>query len=45
MSPEQAVKILDKQLANDYYFLFTKALHSVAVVLLLRADHYDGSRK
>jgi hypothetical protein len=26
MSLDQVVKILDKQLANDYYFLFTKPL-------------------
>jgi hypothetical protein len=28
MSLDQVVKILDMQLANDYYLLFTKALQS-----------------
>jgi len=38
----QAVKILDKQLANDY-LLFTKTLHSRlrSCSTLLGADHYD----
>ena len=47
MSLDQVVKILDKQLANDYYLLFTKALHSrlrSCSTSLLGADHYDRSR-
>jgi hypothetical protein len=28
MSLDQVIKILDKQLTNDYYLLFTKHLHS-----------------
>jgi hypothetical protein len=43
MSLDQVVKILDKQLINDYYLLFTKALHSrlCSCTLLLGADRYD----
>jgi hypothetical protein len=43
MSPGQVVKILDKQIANDY-LLFTKGLHSglsSCCISLLEADHYD----
>jgi hypothetical protein len=40
---DQVVTVLGKQLANNYYFLFTKAptLDSIAVVLLLGTVHYD----
>jgi hypothetical protein len=41
------VKILDKQLANDDYLLFTKALYSrprSCNTSLLGADHYDRSQ-
>jgi hypothetical protein len=41
---DQVVKILDEQLANDYYLLFTKALHSgphTCSTSLLGADLYD----
>jgi hypothetical protein len=44
MSLDQVVKILDKQLANDYYLLFTKALHPRlrgCCTSLLGANHYD----
>ena len=43
MSLDQIVKILDKQLLNDYYLLFTKALHSRVrgCSTLLLGDHYD----
>jgi hypothetical protein len=43
MSLDQVVKILDKQLADDY-LLFTKALHPrlrSCCTSLLGADHYD----
>lgn len=43
MSLDQVVKILDKQLANDYA-LFTKALHprlGSCSTSLLGGDHYD----
>ncbi|MGE5662629.1 MAG: hypothetical protein ACM3X1_10335 [Ignavibacteriales bacterium] len=43
MSLDQVVKILDKQLANDYA-LFTKTLHprlGSCSTSLLGGDHYD----
>jgi hypothetical protein len=47
MSLDQVIKILGKQLTNDYYLLFTKALHSRlrrCCTSLLGADHYDRNR-
>ena len=44
MSLDQVIKILDKQLANDYYLLFTKHLHSKLRSCsnsLLGSDRYD----
>ena len=44
MSLDQVIKILSKQLTNDYYLLFTKHIHSKlrsCYTSLLGADHYD----
>ncbi|MFL6472943.1 MAG: hypothetical protein ACJ71H_19085 [Nitrososphaeraceae archaeon] len=44
MSLDQVIKILGKQLTNDYYLLFIKALHSrlsSCSTSLLGSDRYD----
>jgi hypothetical protein len=47
MSLHQVVRVLNNQLVNDYYLLFTKAVHSRLssyCTSLLGSDHYDRSR-